>query len=369
MNETIGLALSGGGFREMCGTLEYGVLMEGTLNVDHQRPSGFTLIELLVVIAIIGVLVGLMLPAVQSAREAARRLQCKNHLRQLGLAVLNFESAHGHLPPSALVDPITTVTANNESWGVHGRILEYLEEENLRDLVDFEKGWDLQPVLNNIRIASFQCPSDPRSSEPRVFNDDRPTLWPTNYGFNLGTWFVFDPTTMRGGDGAFHPNSNFSLARFKEGTSKTILCAEVKAWTTYKRNGGPPSTDIPNTAVVASTVVASGADEKDTGHTEWPDGRVHHTGFTATMAPNTYVPYTNREGREVDADFNSWQEGKNGISGNPTYAIITSRSFHPNQVQIALIDASVQSIVDGIDLWTWRALATRGGGEVMDRAF
>ena len=88
-----------------------------------RRSSGFTLVELLVVIAIIGTLVGLLLPAIQSAREAARATQCKNNLHQLGLAVLNYESAQSHLPPGAIVELNSTSTANNGSWGVHGRIL------------------------------------------------------------------------------------------------------------------------------------------------------------------------------------------------------------------------------------------------------
>ncbi len=328
------------------------------------RPA-FTLVELLVVIAIIGVLIALLLPAIQSAREAARRSQCQNHLKQLALAVANYESALTHLPPSALVDLTVTSTANNGSWGVHGRILDYLEQANLRGLVDLEQGWDNQDAIDNVRIELFQCPTDDRAEEPRTFSDGRPTLWPTNYGFNFGTWFVFDPVTQDTGDGPFFPNSNLPLARVTDGTSNTLLCAEVLAWTEYRRNGGPSQMQAPETPAEAAAVVQSGAQEKNTGHTEWPDGRVHHTGFTAAMAPNTYVPYTNSAGLEVDADYNSWQEGKNGSAGSPTYAMITSRSRHPGQVQAALLDGSVQSIADDIDLAVWRAMATREGEEVI----
>lgn len=335
-------------------------------NSKKQEDFGFTLVELLVVIAIIGVLIALLLPAVQAAREAARRSQCKNNLRQLGIGILNFESVRRHLPPSALVDLSVTSTGNNGSWGVHGRILNHLEQDNLRDLVNIEAAWDDQQAISDVRIAVFQCPSDYRSDEPRTFSDNRPTLWPTNYGFNLGTWFVFNPTTQEGGNGIFYPNSNLPLARVTDGTSNTLLCAEVKAWTPYTRNGGPATTDIPNTIPEAIAAVESGAQEKGTGHTEWPDGRVHHTGFTATMTPNARVPYT-KGGEEVDADYNSWQEGKNGSAGSPTYAMITSRSFHPGQVQVALLDGSVQSITEEIDIEVWRAMATRDGGEIAEQ--
>lgn len=329
-----------------------------------QRETGFTLVELLVVIAIIGVLIALLLPAVQAAREAARRNSCKNNLKQLGLGVLNFESAHGHLPPSANVDLSVTTTGNNGSWGVHGRILSFLEQASLRNLVNLEEAWDDQQSISGVRIEIFQCPSEILRDEYRDPGSGRPILYPTNYTFNLGTWFVYDPVEDVGGDGAFYPNSNLPLGRFSDGTSNTLLCAEVKAWQPYMRNGGPGTTEIPNTPEEASTIVASGGQEKSTGHTEWPDGRVHHTGFTAAMTPNTYVPHTGSSGEEQDFDYNSWQEGKNGIAGSPTYAIITSRSFHVGQVQAALVDGSVQSYNDDIDLEVWRALATRDGQEV-----
>ncbi|MEM7313858.1 MAG: DUF1559 domain-containing protein [Planctomycetota bacterium] len=330
----------------------------------QQSRRGFTLVELLVVIAIIGILVALLLPAVQSARAAARRVQCKNNMRQLGLAVLNFESANRRLPSSANVDLSVTSTGNNGSWGVHGRILSYLEEANLQNLVDLEVGWDNQMAINNIRISPFQCPSDPKSSIPRDFTDGRPTLWPTNYAFNLGTWFVFDPQTNRGGDGLFFPNSRLKMAKVLDGTSKTMLASEVRAWQPYRRNGGPSTTTIPMTVDQAASIVASGAQFKNTGHTEWPDGRVHHTGFTATMTPNTFVPLIN-DGETLDGDFNSWQEGKNGSAGSPSYAIITSRSYHEGLVQVAYLDGSVRTTTDGVDLFVWRAAATRAGREVV----
>jgi type II secretory pathway pseudopilin PulG len=316
----------------------------------------------LVVIAIIGILIALLLPAIQSAREAARRSQCKNHLRQLGLAILNYEASYKRLPPSVAIDFTTNPNANNLAWGVHGRILPFLEEGALADKVDLNAAWDFQTAIDGLKIGVLACPSDTDAPRLRDPGGGKVLLYSTNYGFNQGTWFVFDPATQLGGNGVFYPNSYLRLAKIEDGTSKTLLAAEVTAWTSYTRNGGPADTAIPESVAAASAQVAAGAEYKDTGHTEWPDGRVHHSGFTATLPPNTLVPYV-RGGETLDADFNSWQEGKGGNGGAPTYAIVTSRSHHPGSVQVTMVDGSCQTIRDEIEWAVWRAMATRAGGD------
>jgi prepilin-type N-terminal cleavage/methylation domain-containing protein len=203
---------------------------------------GFTLVELLVVIAIIATLIGLLLPAVQGAREAARRMACSSNLRQLALATLVFESTNRRLPPSMLHKPGTVFSNNNGSWGVHGRILPYIEEAAAAVRVNLEVAWDLPPNSTSgvptTRIAVFVCPSE-GNAVLRTKNG-APFVFPHNYGFNFGTWFVYDPASGTGGDGAFFPNARLKMGQVSDGASKTLCAAEVKAFTPYVRNTSDP---------------------------------------------------------------------------------------------------------------------------------
>ena len=346
-----------------------------------QSRGGFTLVELLVVIAIIGTLIGLLLPAVQSAREAARRTSCQSNIRQLALAVHNYESARRSFPPSMLHTPGTTFTSNNGSWSIHGRILPYIEEGAAAVKVNLEQAWDdgfttgtPDPTKNwaTVRAAKIQiftCPSE--KNQMARTKSGVTYVQPVNYGFNFGTWFVYDPATGGGGNGSFHPNSKFNAGVFRDGLSKTLCVAEVKAFTPYVRNTSdpgstyPPATPPGDPALISG--LASGGDAKlgattndCTGHTEWPDGRVHHAGFTTVFTPNTKVPHT-VSGIAHDVDYNSRQEGSSATA--KTFAAITSRSHHNGLVGVAMMDASVRAIDDGVDRSVWRALSTRAGGE------
>jgi len=326
---------------------------------------------LLVVIAIIAILIALLLPAVQQAREAARRTQCKNHLKQIGLAVHNYESSNSQFPPSACLDlaAIGSTTTGNFSWSVHGRIMPFLEQGNLYKKINLQTAWttggEAAPI-SGIKIPVYSCPSDPQGDLARA-EAGKPTVYCTTFGFNHGTWLTYTPATNTGGDGMFFPNSKLGQRDVSDGTTNTLMAAEVKAWTAYTRNTQPASTTIPADLAAAATIIAAPTDKKNTGHTEWPDGRVHHAGVTTTLTPNARLAtaITISGVDHVEVDYNAHQEGNNGASGSPSYAIITSRSYHAGSVNVVLMDGSVKTVSENINLGVWRGLSTRSGSEIV----
>ena len=229
--------------------------------------------------------------------------------------------------------------------------------------------WDQPPSsANNIgptRIPTFLCPSEVNDTVRT--KSGQPYCYPLNYGVNCGAWFVFDPVSGNGGDGAFFPNAKLGTTAFTDGMSNTLLAAEVKAFTPYGRNMTSAPSAIP--ADVAALVLAApdkkmgAATNDNTGHTEWPDGRVPHGGFTTVLPPNTRVSVI-FNGQEFDADFNTRQEGSSATV--PTYAAVTSRSYHTGGVvNVAMMDGSVRSVTKGISQAAWRAVGTRAGGEIL----
>lgn len=333
------------------------------MNRNHRlskRSNAFTLVELLVVVAIIGVLVVLLLPAVQSAREAARRILCGNNLRQVAVAVHGYESAFRHLPPSMIIDP-DLQSGEQTSWGIHSRILPFVDEVNLYREINPEAAWDSQSVVGGRPIPVFRCPSDGKALTTYDPGTGKPKVYGTNYGFNMGTWFIYDPATSTGGNGAFFPDSNLPLAEFRDGTSKTFLAAEVTTWTTYTSGGTPLQTTIPTTIAVADKIIASGQAIVKGGHSQWPAGYVQHSGFTATLPPNSNAALPTG----APGDYSSWPEGKDGAAGKPTYAIVTARSMHPGMLCVVRIDGSLVYLNSGIDPKVYQTQATRADSEIL----
>jgi len=149
---------------------------------------------------------------------------------------------------------------------------------------------------------------------------------------------------------------------FTDGSSNTLGFSEVKAFTPYNRDGAVGTAAAPQTAAQVETLIAGGgSNKKDSGHTEWVDGRVHQTGFTATLPPNTHVVVPS--GATDEGDYTSCREDKN--CNAPTYAAVTSRSWHTGIVNSLLMDGSVRSIGENINLATWRNLAQRNDGNIL----
>jgi prepilin-type N-terminal cleavage/methylation domain-containing protein len=330
------------------------------------RPNSrraFTLVELLVVIAIIGILVALLLPAIQAAREAARRSQCSNNLRQITLAMHNHLSALKFVPPS-----LDWTKSTASGWSVLARLTPYAEEEGLHGLIDFRYSYsDLANApqhaqVTAMRISMYTCPSE-QQLEPKVSATTGQINVPPNYGANQGTWFTFDPASANVGNGAFVVNKKLGDKSYTDGLSKTLAFSEVKSYTNKLANSGSPATlnaAIPDTA---AAVVAYGGTFGTTGHTEWVDGKIFETGFTATFPPNSNVQY-NDGSTNYDVDFISKTESATGTV--PTYAAITSRSYHSGVVNSAMMDGSVRTVASNIDTAIWRAASTRNGGETTD---
>ena len=323
------------------------------------RRSGFTLIELLVVIAIIAVLIALLLPAVQQAREAARRSQCKNNLKQIGLALHNYESTFTVFPPAMC---LTFNGGEWGEWGAQARLLPYMDQANLQSLINFTLPYDDAPNLPAIRsrIPGYLCPSEVNDRQSFPHGVGAPQ-YPLSYAASMGSWMIYNPTTGATGEGAFGTNRRTGVRDFTDGTSNTLGFSEVKTFQPILKTGGTPPTVIPSSPTDVATFGGSNF-EVDDGHTEWVEGRVHQNGFTTTFGPNAKVNYTSG-GQVYSVDYTSAEEGD--TSTDITYAAVTSRSFHTGIVQSLLMDGSVRGISENIDLFLWRGLGSRSGGEVL----
>ncbi|MGE3818025.1 MAG: DUF1559 domain-containing protein [Isosphaeraceae bacterium] len=328
--------------------------------------GGFTLIELLVVIAIIAVLIALLLPAVQSAREAARRIQCVNNLKQIGLAVHNYESIGGALPPSVVLSGQGNVVSWWGGWSVHGRVLPFLEQGSAFNSINFSLSYNAaaNTTVMGTSISAFLCPSEVRP-ETRLDGGSRSAV--TNYGFTMGDWFVWGGFSGPENRGAFGPNRSRRWADFTDGTSNTMLATEVKTYQTYLRDCGGLSLvnrpqDVPDPVadprVVAPEYRGSGCSLKTTGHTEWVDGHVHQSGMTTAWTPNREIFGADER---TDLDLT----GKREVSGGPTFAAVNARGWHPGGVNVLLADGSVKFLMETVNGQTWRALGSVSGGDVL----
>jgi prepilin-type N-terminal cleavage/methylation domain-containing protein len=322
----------------------------------RKRSRGFTLIELLVVITIIAILIALLLPAVQAVRNAARRVQCKNNLKQIGIALHNYLETYSVFPMSFAADP----NSPGGEWSIHARLLPFIDQGMVSKQIDLRDAYSSpkNAVAKTHRVPIFLCPSEVED-RARIDSSGTPIHYPVNYGFNGGTWNVWDNVTGQSGNGAFAPNTSMNTASFTDGMTATLAFTEVKAFTPYLRDGGNGGAVPPALTGISGL---GGSFKTTSGHTEWVDGRIHQTGSTTTYTPNTRVPHL-VDGVTYDIDYTSCREDKS--CNGPTYAAVTSRSYHVGMVHSLLMDGSTRAISDSVDATTWRNLGSRNDNQVL----
>ncbi len=358
----------------------------------RQSARGFTLIELLVVIAIIAVLISLLLPAVQSAREAARRAQCVNNLKQMGLALHNYHSTHDSFPMGNSVtmsDPTGAASGGNpflswNNWSAQALLLGFTEQTQLYNAANFNLavwhsgrtplGYAANLTVFNAKVAQFLCPSDGEAGKSftnSYFASVGPNTQAEGMGGVNGQTGAF---TGKGSPGMFSYNINYSLRDVTDGSSNTIAFSEAlvshDALKVARRTGMvnvtgnryyhafiDPATSAQTMTLLGNcdakwaTSGAAGGDFPNAIGTRWAMGVMGWTMFCTILTPN-------------EKPWSACRVGCAGCGIDNT-SIMSATSAHPGGVNVVMGDGSVKFIKNTINRQTWVALGTRALGEVI----
>jgi len=354
--------------------------------MTNRLRRGFTLIELLVVIAIIGVLIALLLPAVQAAREAARRAQCTNNLKQIGLALHNYESANGSFPLGASMAPAANLTQRTSgwtNWSAQAMMLPFMEQTAIYNAINFNwaGGHDIGGAINatawNTKINSFLCPSDGNAGQTGS-NSYFGSVGTSSYDWWGGMDDAQPPTwtDKRHTTGIFAKYRSYGINDVKDGTSGTVAFSEGLA-------GGTAANSTARNRwrnAVTGLTLADTARRLDTMENVpainqaaqlcqqawqnnsnivtsvgqyWGWGDTGMTLFTTIIPPNS-TQYT----------FHACRHGCAGCSADSS-SIVNATSNHPGGCNVAMADGSVRFIKSSINQLTWMGLGTRNGEEAI----
>lgn len=349
------------------------------------RRLGFSLIELLVVVAIIATLTALLLPAVQMARDASRRTQCGNNLRQFGIGMHAYlDTTKGVLPPSWILNYINGTNPAMFTWSGHGRLLPYMDQGPLVDAANYDlipESWQNSTAVSR-PVGMFHCPSDPEAADGsyEIFGAK---VWGSSYAWNVGDWYIAPGLGKFASNvkprAPFYVNSSVRLQDITDGLGKTLFMAETRINQPYTSCQDsvdidpaniPPADANPNAvAPYVGNCSASPPDPDlppgappvpEIGHAEWFDGRAHHAGFTTAWTPNRKTMRIIPQGL-VDIDLFGFFEF-DAYKG-PSLGAVTARSYHPTGVHVLLGDGGVRFVSDVVDAKIWRAAGTIAGGE------
>ena len=343
--------------------------------VHPRGPRGFTLVELLVVIAIIGTLVGLLLPAVQVAREAARRIQCSNNIKQLGLAAHNYHDAKKRFPLSLNIPGQATAAQIASNWtsstytflSAHCMLLPFVEEQSLYNVITPAQNgsWHHDAVsFGKVTVPGFLCPSTDRSNQ--VVNGYPGNHYAWSSGSSIHSHTFGAPDSQ---NGMVNPVKAWSLKDVTDGLSKTILAAEflsgkgpgggsgVYPFDLFEVGNAPGGSGWDfSTFMSASTLArhASATPQNSSG----TNGRYWSRGLPNQTVLNTVAP-PNWAGPTITP-------GIGGYVSDSGYQIIPPRSMHGGGVNVVMVDGAVFFIGDNVDLLTFQRLGNRKDGSVVN---